>query len=98
LVLSTEHRAAPASSPISLALVTTNPDTTHLEVVTRHEDGKQRSLEGQVLDMLAGGLVLTRAKLRDGLAVTNERLGEVLEPLERAGRLSRTAAGWRRLD
>jgi AAA domain len=98
LVLSTEHRAAPASPPIHLALVTTNPDTMHLEVVAQHEDGKPRSLEERVLNNLAGGMVLTRAKLRDCLAVKNERLGEVLESLERAGRLSRTAAGWQRLD
>jgi hypothetical protein len=98
LVLSTEHRAAPASPPIHLTLVTTNPDTTHLEAVAQHEDGKSRSLEERVLDNLAGGMVLTRAKLRDCLAVKNERLGVVLESLERAGRLSRTAAGWQRLD
>jgi len=98
LVLCTEHRAAPASPPIRLALVTTQPDTAHLEVVAQHEDGKLRSLEERVLDNFAGGMVLTRAKLRDCLAVKNERLGEVLESLERAGRLSRTAAGWQRLD
>jgi hypothetical protein len=98
LVLSTEHRAAPASPPIHLALVTTNPDTTHLEAVEQHEDGRPRSLSERVLDKLTGGMVFTRAKLRDCLAVKNERLGEVLESLERAGRLSRTAAGWRRLD
>jgi AAA domain len=96
LMLSTEHRAAPASPAISLALVATNPDTTHLEVV-QHRDTMQRSLETHVLDMLAGGLVLTRAKLRDGLAVKNERLGEVLESMERSGRLRRTSAGWQRL-
>jgi hypothetical protein len=98
LVLSTEHRAAPASPPIHLTLVTTNPDTTHLEAVAQHEDGKSRSLEERVLDNLAGGMVLTRAKLRDCMAVKNERLGEVLESLERAGRLSRTAAGWQQLE
>jgi hypothetical protein len=98
LVLSTEHRAAPAAPPISLALVTANPETIHLEVVARHQDGPQRGLQDQVLDALAGGVVLTRAKLRDCLAVKNERLGGVLESLERAGRLSRTAEGWRRLD
>ena len=98
LVLSTEHRAAPASPPIHLALVTTNPETTHLEVVAQHQDGKPPGLHEQVLDILAGGVVLTRAKLRECLAVKNERLGEVLESLERAGRLSRTAAGWQRLD
>jgi len=42
--------------------------------------------------------VLTRAKLRDSLAVQNERLGDALESLERAGRLCRTPAGWQRLD
>jgi AAA domain len=98
LVLSTEHRAAPASPPIHLTLVTTNPDTTHLEAVAQHEDGKSRGLEERVLDNLAGGMVLTRAKLRDCLAVKNERLGEVLESLERAGRLRRTAAGWQQLE
>ena len=53
-MLSTEHRAAPASPPIHLALITTNPETTHLEVVAQHQDGKPRSLQEQVLDNLAG--------------------------------------------
>ena len=33
LILSSEHRAAPASAPVSLELVTTNTETTHLEVI-----------------------------------------------------------------
>jgi hypothetical protein len=98
LVLSTEHRAAPASAPIPLALIATDPEAIHLEVVAQHQDGERRGLQEQVLDVLAAGIVLTRAKLRDRLAVKNERLGEVLESLERAGRLRRTAAGWQRLD
>ena len=100
LVLSSEHRAAPASAPVYLELVATDAETTHLEVIAELQDGnrKQRSLEERVLDLLAGGAVLTRAKLRDSLAVKNERLGEALESLERAGRLCRTPAGWQRLD
>jgi AAA domain len=106
LVLSTEHRAAPALPPIHLTLITTNPDTTHLEALAQHGDGstkqtvdgKSRSLEERVLDNVAGGMVLTRAKLHDCLAVKNKRLGGVLESLERASRLSHTAAGWQRLD
>jgi hypothetical protein len=100
LVLSNEHRAAPASAPVHLELVATNAQTTHLEVIGELQDGngKQRSLEERVLDLLAQGGVLTRAKLRDSLAVKNERLGEALESLERAGRLRRTSAGWQRLD
>ena len=61
-------------------------------------NGKHRSLEERVLELLAKGAVLTRAKLRDSLAVKNERLGEALEALERAGRLCRTPTGWQRLD
>ncbi len=98
LVLSSEHRAAPASAPVNLELVATNAKTTHLEVIGDFQDGngKQRSLEERVLDLLAQGAVLTRAKLRDSLAVKNERLGEALELLERSGRLCRTRAGWQR--
>jgi RecA-family ATPase len=98
LVLSSEHRAAPASAPVYLELIATNAETTHLEVIAEFEDGKRRSLEEQVLDRLAPGAVFTRAKLRDSLGVKNERLGEALESLERAGRLCRTPAGWKRLD
>jgi AAA domain len=106
LVLSSEHRAAPASAPVYLDLVATDAETAHLEVVAELQDGstrltvdgKRRSLEERVLDLLAQGTVLTRAKLRDSLGVKNERLGEALETLERAGRLCRTPAGWQRLD
>ena len=97
MVLSTEHRAAQASPPIHLALVTANPETIHLEVIAQHQDGEPGGLKEKVLDVLGGGVVLTRAKLRDRLAVKNERLGEVLESLEHSGRLRRTAAGWQRL-
>jgi hypothetical protein len=54
----------PASSPVSLELVATDATTTHLVVITELQDGKRRSLEEQVLDLLAPGVVLTRAKLR----------------------------------
>jgi hypothetical protein len=100
LVLSSEHRAAPASTPVHLELVATDAERTHLEVIAELQDGnrKPRSLEERVLDLLVPGVVLTRAKLRDSLAVQNERLGAVLESLERAGRICRTPAGWQRLD
>jgi RecA-family ATPase len=99
LVLSSEHRAAPASAPVYLELIAIDAATTHLEVIAELEDDKRkhRGLEERVLDLLALGAVLTRAKLRDSLGVKNERLGEALESLERAGRLCRTPAGWQRL-
>lgn len=98
LVLSSEHRAAPAAPPVSLQLVATDADNTHLEVIAELRDQKRRGLHDQVLDLLGPGVVLTRAKLRDSLGVKNERLGDTLEALERAGRLCRTATGWRRAD
>ena len=98
LLLVSEHRAAPASPPVYLDLVATDADTAHLEVVTHVHDQPQRSLPEQVLSLLAGGAVLTRTKLRNTLAVKNQRLGEALQSLERAGRLRRTRDGWQRLD
>ena len=105
LVLSSEHRAAPAAASVYLELVATDEKTTHLEVVGEPgdgstklaSDGKHRSLEERVLDLLSGGVTVTRAKLRDSLGVKNERLGEALESLERAGQVRRTPAGWQRL-
>jgi hypothetical protein len=98
LLLVSEHRAAPAPPPVYLDLVATDADTAHLEVVGEVREPPPRSLPEQVLALLAGGAVLTRAKLRDTLAVKNERLGEALESLEQAGRLRRTPGGWQRLD
>ena len=51
-----------------------------------------------MLTLLAPGAVQTRSKLRQTLAVKNERLGETLESLEQAGRVRRTATGWQRID
>ena len=95
-MLSSEHRAAAAAPPVYLELVATPADTTHLEVVAELAD-EHRRLDDQVLTLLEGA-VLTRAKLRQALAVKNERLGQVLASLENAGRLRRTAAGWQRID
>ena len=60
LMLSSEHRAAPASASVYLELVATDAATTHLEVIAELQDGQRRSLEEQVLELLAPGTVLTR--------------------------------------
>jgi AAA domain-containing protein len=99
LVLTSEHRAAPAAPAVTLHLVATAADTTHLEVLTQvAQDPQRRNLHDQVLDLLAPGVPLTRAQLRATLGVKNERLGEALQALEHKGRLQHTAAGWRRAD
>jgi hypothetical protein len=98
LVLSSEHRAAPAPPPVYLELVATSDETIHLEVVTEYNGEKRRTLQEQVLELLAPGAVQTRGKLREALSVKNERLGEALESLQQAGQVCRTAAGWQRID
>jgi AAA domain len=106
LMLSSEHRAAPAAASVYLELIATDFQTTHLEVIGELRggsakltmDGKQRGLEQGVLGLLSLGATVTRAKLRDSLGVKNERLGEALEALERAGCVCRTPAGWQRLN
>ena len=56
-----------------------------------------RGLKERLLNLLAQGQALARTRLRDLLAVKNERLGEVLESLEQTGQLGRTPRGWQRL-
>jgi AAA domain len=98
LVLSNEHRAAPASPSVQVQLVATDGQSTHLEVIGEANGERRRDVEEQVLRLLANGVVQTRARLRDTLAINNQRLGEVLEALEQAGRLRRTPTGWQRAD
>jgi RecA-family ATPase len=96
LMLSSEHRAAAAARSVYLELVTTDAEATHL-VVTGDVGGQKRSdLQKRVLDLLGENRVLTRAKLREMLLVKNERLGNALESLQQAGRISRTPTGWQR--
>jgi len=97
LVLSSEHRAAPASPSVYLELDATDAETIHLKVVAELRDEKKRNLQEQVLTLLVQEAVFTRAKLRDTLSVKNERLGQTLESLEQAGRIRHTSAGWQRV-
>ena len=97
LVLLSEHRAAAASPAVTLELVATDAATTHLEVVAEPQGGGQCNLQERVLACLVPGEASTRAKLRDVLSVQNQRLGEALETLERAGKIRRTPAGWQRV-
>jgi hypothetical protein len=98
LVLLSEHRAAPAPPAVTLELVATNAATAHLEVVAASLDDRPVSLQEQVLACLVQGSTLTRARLRDVLSVQNQRLGEALETLERAGKIRRAPDGWQRAD
>jgi len=97
LVLSSEHRAAPAAPSVTLELVAGDPAATHLEIVAEAAAGPPGNLQEQVLACLVSGKELTRARLRDLLSVQNQRLGEALQTLERAGKIRRSPAGWQRV-
>jgi hypothetical protein len=94
VMLSSEHRAAPAARSVYLELVATDRQSTHLAVTGDVRDDRRRDIQKRVLDLLAENGVLTRAKLRETLSVKNERLGQALEALQQAGRISRTPTGW----
>jgi hypothetical protein len=98
LVLSVEHRSAPALAPLRLRLVS-RPDgrQTHLELVDR--PAVQQVPEGPVEDRVvalirAASEPMTRQDLRERLRINNQRLGDVLVVLERASRILRTPTGW----
>jgi hypothetical protein len=98
LVLSTEHRFAAASPPVYLELASADQQPTRLEVVRELAEENRRTLQDQILEVLLPGTAWTRGKLRQWLAVKNERLGEALAALEQDGRICRTQSGWQRSD
>lgn len=96
LVLTPDHRAAPAPDPMALRLLAhDNADGTHLEVVdeptarseTRHD------LDAAILAALVHG-PLTRAQLRATLRVRNQRLGLALDRLAMHERVIRRDGCW----
>lgn len=98
LVLFSEHRAAAASPPVTLELVANHAEMPHLEVVAESPTDRQKSLQEQVLACLVHGEAMTRTTLRAVLSIQNQRLGDVLQSLERAGKIRHSPAGWQRVD
>jgi hypothetical protein len=96
LLLTFEHRSAPALDPMVLALVRSEAgDDTHLEIVAAHTelDEQGRTLETELLAALRHG-PLGRAELRRRLCIRNQRLGQLLTQLLDAGRIVHTEQGW----
>jgi predicted HTH transcriptional regulator len=83
---------------VYLELLVTDAEATHLAVTGDVGSEKRSDIQKRVLDLLAENGVLTRAKLRETLSVKNERLGDALESLQQAGRISRTPTGWQRTN
>lgn len=98
LVLTLEHRSAPAREPITLDLVPT-PDGigAYLEVASSCDDEGDESLP--LSEAIRRALAdspepMTRTALRRLLRVNNERLGHALHALEQRGLLRRLSDGW----
>lgn len=90
LELTVEHRAQPAPEPVALRLV---DDPAHLELAG--VIAEPTPLTEQVRDILRrADHPCTRAALRNELRVNNQRLGEALLALERAGLAQRGPKGW----
>ena len=105
LLLTVEHRGAPAPEPIGLALAGGDEDV-HLDVVATsehgdnpraapHRDGSDDALDHAVIEALTNaGTSLTRTDLRARHHVRNERLGEALTRLSETGAALRLGDRW----
>ncbi len=94
--LALEHRSHPAADPLALKLVSrADGSATHLEIAGEHTPSAPPSLEALAeSELAAAGAALTREQLRARLKVKNQRLGNALETLQRAGRITKTPQGW----
>jgi hypothetical protein len=103
IVLTIEHRAAPAPEPLAIELVAApTTSSVYLRVCDQAAgggNGTRPSLDQQILELLArteGDLA--RTDIRARLRVKNERLGTSLSQLEQQSLIHRTPGGWRMLN
>ena len=100
LWLHPEHRFARAHAPIPFRLIETENDAkNHLEIVSLDEDAGRdaapaATLSQSLIDLLSTTEPLPKVKLRSALKVNNQRLGKVIEAMERQGRIVKTQRGW----
>lgn len=98
LILTVEHRNAPAPQPINLRLA--GDHDVHLEVQSSHpcnpaEPDPQDALDTSIIDALtAAAQPMPRADLRQSLHVRNKRLGDALLRLAQAGRVLQIGNRW----
>lgn len=99
LLLTLEHRSAPAPDPFAIELVTDDDERAHLRVCDDARSEAQLPeppLADAVRRILAGEPEpLSRVALRAALRVNNQRLGDALRHLERERVAERTPQGWR---
>jgi hypothetical protein len=97
LLLTVEHRSAPAPAPRTLELA--DEPAPHLRVVDEPAPVPTADLARQVVEQLAAtDAPLDRETLRERLRVRNAAIGEALVRLRAAGRVERCAGGFRLRD
>jgi hypothetical protein len=101
IVLTAEHRDAPAPPPIALRLASgTEGSGTYLEVLDSPQDDLScpqapPAMGDRIVDQLRSAhRPLTRFELRKLLRINNQRLGEAIAHLEGTGVLVRLQHGW----
>jgi hypothetical protein len=100
LVLSVEHRGAPAPDPIELRLASRSDGSqTHLEIMPERTGPDQTPPDAPIAErlfdlMTSTSRPLTRVDLRQRLRVNNQRLGHALADLDAAGLITRSQQGW----
>ena len=101
LLLSAEHRHAPACESIELRLVTrAEPPATYLEIADSEETSpdtpeRDATIEERITAALASASrPMTRYQLRKQLRVNNQRLGDALEQLRARALVRRSQQGW----
>jgi hypothetical protein len=97
LLLTIEHRAAPAPEPLPLRLVATAGGDAHLALAEAdcETDRAPTGLDQAIVSTLVTAVEpLGRTALRNKMRVRNERLGEALARLASAGILVRVGDRW----
>lgn len=98
ILLTVEHRSAPAPEPLFLSLVTETDGAARLSVSdlgSEDQPGVAGDLAAATIDEIERAAEpLTRSALRTRLGVRNERLGLILKALERERRIERINGGW----
>jgi len=95
IMLSIEHRAAPAQPSVMLSLVAKKDGAVHLEVYEAPPSPDEIPLPDRILEMLANGVPRRKEELRELLRVRNQHLAEALHDLAATGQVFRTSEGWR---
>ena len=97
VLLTVEHRSHQTPDPFAIRLEVNDNQPLRLRALdpSSPSDRNKECLKARVLKVLLDGATLSRATIREQLAVKNERLGRALDDLETAQSIERTAKGWK---